>query len=323
MNREKYYNYIEEKLYVLYHRINNRGKLNILDYHVHSENFYRDFFNLLYHWELENLNAVQHNVEGIDLIDNKNNIIVQVSATNTKNKINSSLEKESLKTYQNYTFKFIAISDSVDNLKGKTYKTPSNINFNPQKDIYGLHELLSVINNLSIDDFEKIYDFIKKELESISDVPKLSSDLNTIINILAKEDLNVTDVGGNLNTFQIEKKIQFNKLNSSRLLIEDYKIYCSTVEKIYSNYDEMGLNKSLAVLNTFRRVYINNMDKYTGDDLYKIINENILEKIKNNASIESISEEELCLCVDILMVDAFIRCKIFENPNNYAYAITR
>lgn len=107
------------------------------------------------------------------------------------------------------------------------------------------------------------------------------------------------------------------------MLIEDYKIYYNLIEKLYSNYDEMGVNKSLAVLNTFRKEYIDNMLKYKGDELYKIISKNIIEKIKTLNCVENISEEALSLCVDILMVDAFIRCKIFENPNNYAYAITR
>ena len=33
--------------------------------------------------------------------------------------------------------------------------------------------------------------------------------------------------------------------------------------------------------------------------------------------------EELQLCVDILVVDAFIRCKIFKNPEGYHHVVTR
>ena len=43
MNRSKYFDYIEEKLTVLAIRIEKRGKLNILNLHVHSENFYLQF----------------------------------------------------------------------------------------------------------------------------------------------------------------------------------------------------------------------------------------------------------------------------------------
>ena len=323
MNRSEYYNWIEEKLSVLTFRIENRGKLNILDYHTHSENFYRDFFNLLYGWDLKNLNENQQNIEGIDLIDEKNRLIVQVSATNTKHKIESSLKKGILKNYKTYTFKFILIARNANKLRGLSYNIPDGLNFIPQEDIYDVQTVLKTVNASTIDELEKIYEFIKKELDHISNVPKISSDLSAIINILAKENLDITAAVETVNSFEIEKKIQFNKLNSSRLLIEDYKIYYNLIEKLYSNYNEMGVNKSLAVLNTFRKEYIDNMLKYKGDELYKIISKNIIEKIKTLNCVENISEEALSLCVDILMVDAFIRCKIFENPNNYAYAITR
>jgi hypothetical protein len=42
MNRATYYNYIEERLITLCARVELRGMINILDYHIHSENFYRE-----------------------------------------------------------------------------------------------------------------------------------------------------------------------------------------------------------------------------------------------------------------------------------------
>ena len=95
MNRSVYYNYVDVRLNLLALRIVGRGKLNILDFHLHSENFYLHFFNKLYLWKLENMNAVQQNVEAIDLIDKTNKIIFQVSATSTKAKIETTLAKSS------------------------------------------------------------------------------------------------------------------------------------------------------------------------------------------------------------------------------------
>ena len=89
MNRSKYFDSIEFNLSLLATRIEKRGGLNILDLHVHSESFYLHFFNVLFGWELKNLNFVQKNVAGIDLFDPTNNILVQVSATATKQKIES------------------------------------------------------------------------------------------------------------------------------------------------------------------------------------------------------------------------------------------
>src|SRR5665648_286079 len=94
MNRVDYFNYIEEKINFLAFRVDSRGKLNILDFHAHSENFYQHFFNKLFNWELINLNESKQNIEAIDLIDHSNKYIVQVSATNTKEKMEAALEKK-------------------------------------------------------------------------------------------------------------------------------------------------------------------------------------------------------------------------------------
>ncbi len=102
MNRSKYFEYMDEKIHTLAHRIQTKGKLNILNLHLHSENFYLHFFNLLYGYELINLNSSAQNVEAIDLIDHKNKIIFQVSATCTKQKIESTLSKDIFTKYNSY-----------------------------------------------------------------------------------------------------------------------------------------------------------------------------------------------------------------------------
>ncbi|MDR0845245.1 MAG: SMEK domain-containing protein, partial [Tannerella sp.] len=100
MNRASYFSYIEEKINTLATRVNSRGRLNILDLHLYSEDLYRDLLNKLYGWSLVNANANMHNVESIDLIDQTNLLVIQVSATNTKQKIESSLSKDSIKQYK-------------------------------------------------------------------------------------------------------------------------------------------------------------------------------------------------------------------------------
>ena len=110
MNRSRYFNYIEEKLAVLAYRINQRGKLNILDLNTYSENFYAELLNIVFNFKLVNMNAMIQNVEGIDLIDDTNKIIVQVSSTSTKQKIESSLSKDIFLKFPGYRFKFISIN---------------------------------------------------------------------------------------------------------------------------------------------------------------------------------------------------------------------
>ncbi|WP_364146569.1 SMEK domain-containing protein [Paenibacillus sp. LPE1-1-1.1] len=94
MNRSEYFNYIEEKLQVLAFRIEKRGRLNILDLNIYSETFFADLLNLLFNFNLVNLNVLKQNVEGIDLVDINGKIIAQVSSTCTKQKIEGSLKKK-------------------------------------------------------------------------------------------------------------------------------------------------------------------------------------------------------------------------------------
>lgn len=322
INKVTYYNYIEERLITLCTQVELRGKINILDYHLHSENFYRDLFNKLYTWNLENLNSQIQNVEAIDLIDRTNNIVIQISATNTKAKIDSALSKPSLysKEYCGFNFKFISIAKDAKNLRSKSYKPPTGINFIPATDIYDAKSILQDIYNLDIDKIKIIYKLIKSELGRETDALRLESNLSSVINILSKENLASVDLNANINSFEIDQKIDFNNLIASKEIINDYKYSHHIVDKIYSEFDKSGYNKSISVLNTIKGEYINNSSKLTGDELFNLIISNISDRILKSTNFEKIPQEEMEMCVGILVVDAFIRCKIFKNPNDYCYA---
>ncbi|MDR1503836.1 MAG: SMEK domain-containing protein [Prevotella sp.] len=321
MKRATYYNYIEERLTTLCTRVEFRGKINILDYHIHSENFYRDLFNKLYTWNLENMNSQIHNVEAIDLVDKINNIIVQVSATNTKTKIDSALSKPSLASSElnGFIFKFISIAKDASNLRSLSYNPPTGLTFVPATDIHDTRSVLQDINNLDIDTLEIIYKLIKSELGRETDVLRLESNLSSVINILSKEDLTSVDSNANINSFEIDRKIDFNNLNTSKKIIEDYKLYHHIVDKIYSEFDKSGYNKSISVLNTIKGEYIKHSSELSGDELFNLIISNISDRILQSSNFEKIPQEEMEMSVGILVVDAFIRCKIFKNPNDYSY----
>lgn len=169
---------------------------------------------------------------------------------------------------------------------------------------------------------KKIYQFIKKELGDDVDIVKLDSNLAMIINILSKEDWDIQDPLDPINSFEIERKISFNNLDTVKDIIDEYKIHYNRVDKIYSEFDLMGNNKSSSVLGTIRKEYIKARNTVYDDDLFIRVLEKIREKTEQSANYKSIPIDELELCVDILVVDAFIRCKIFKNPMEYKYAST-
>lgn len=319
MNRSEYYNYIEEKLHVLAYRITNGGKLNMLGLHMHSENFYLHLFNLLYDYNLVNINQLYQNVEAIDLVDHTKKIVIQVSSTNTKQKIETALEKKIIKTYSSYTFKFISIAKDASNLRKNSFTNSNSIGFDPSSDIY---DITSILNGILISDIDKqkeIYQFIKKELGSDVDVAKLDSNLATIINILAQEKWDETNKLDSVKYFEIDRKITYNNLDTAKGVIEEYGLYYGRIDAKYSEFDSLGNNKSNSVLATMKRVYLRLKNNKNADEIFYSVIDAIKNKILTSANYIQIPIDELELCVDILVVDAFIRCKIFENPNGYNY----
>jgi len=320
MNRPNYFNVIEERLNFLALRIISRGRLNILDFHGHSENFYQYFLNELYGWTAKNENDNKQNVEVIDLIDHTNKFVIQVSATASKQKIESSLSKNSIKNYKGYAFKFVSIARDADDLRKDTFKNPYGINFVPSSDIVDIKSILTKIRGLLIDDQKRIYEFIKKELVPEIDPMKLETNLATVINILSKENWDKTEPVAEINSFEIDRKISYNNLNAAKVIIADYAVHYGRVDKIYTEFDSQGSNKSSSVLSTIRQDYAKVKSNLTDDQLFFEVISKVEEKILNSSNYSSIPFDELELCVNILVVDAFIRCKIFENPNNYNYA---
>ncbi len=323
MNRSLYFNYIDEKLQVLARRIETRGKLNMLDLHLHSENFYLNLFNLLYGFKLENLNSKLQNVEAIDLVDHTNKIIIQVSATCTKNKVESALSKSILNTYKTYSFKFISISKDAAQLRKSTFINPGSLSFNPLLDIYDIISILNDINKKTAVEIKEIYGFIKEELGGEIDIVKLDSNLASVINILSKEKWDDTNQTETVNRFEIERKITHNDLKNMKGLIDTYCQFYGKVDQKYSEFDAMGVNKSNSVLATIKREYLKLKDSGTADFIFLSVIDKIKDKVLESSNFIEIPIDELDLSIDILVVDAFIRCKIFENPQNYNYVTSR
>ena len=267
------------------------------------------------------MNDKLQNVEAIDLVDDTNKKIIQVSATATKQKIESALKKDIINKYSDYEFSFISVSKDASDLRKKTYINPHSISFNPKTDIYDIGSIQNKILSLEIDEQKDIYRFIKKELGNEIDIVKLDSNLAAIINILAKENWTEQD-SSDTNSFEIERKISHNNLDKAIYIIEEHKIHHNRIRKIFTEYDKQGSNKSTSVLNSIKKEYVKNLDSKYDDELFFQVIENILNKIIVSPNFIQIPIDELELCVDILVVDAFIHCKIFKNPENYNYAVT-
>lgn len=323
MNRSQYFNYIEEKIDFLSYRIGKRGKINLLDLNIYSETFFAEMISMLLNFDLKNMNVIKQNVEGIDLIDHDSKVVAQVSSTNTKQKIENSLKKEIIKIYKDYRFIFIPIVGDSDTLRTKTFRNPHGIKFDPKEDIYDTKAILNLVLNMKIGEQQNFYTFIKEELGNEVDLVKVDTNLAAIINILSKESLvNITN-SPQINHFEINRKIEFNNLQNAKGTIDLYKVYYSKLDEKYIEFDKLGMNRSLSVFSVLSNQYIKLQNEKQDDiDIFYSVINNVIEIIQKSKNYIEIPYEELEMCVCIIVVDAFIRCKIFKNPEGYSHVVT-
>ena len=247
-------------------------------------------------------------------------LVVQISATSTKAKVESALGKDIIKSYSSYKFLFLSISKDASHLRKANFENPHGISFSPTSDILDLRSMLDEVLNKDIVAQKEIYEFVRNELGNEIDAVKLDSNLAMIINILAKEDWNDDAHAEPVHKFEIDRKILHNKLDKAKFLIEEYCLYHGKVDSKYSEFDSMGSNKSTSVLAKIKREYLNKKNSGSPDEVFFSVIDVLKIKVIESANYSQIPIDELELCIDILVVDAFVRCKIMESPEGYTYA---
>lgn len=312
LQKETYICDILDRLSGLAYNVELRGLLNLLDLHVISEDFFVGLLNLVYGWNLRNANSLLQNAPGIDLVDDSNHVLVQVTGSCTKKKIAHSLEEISEK-YSGYHFYFVPIVLDARKQRIYGYTPPHRVLFNPKTDILDIHFIADRIKGMT--DIEKVATIAMYVRNNIRhDTPssvQLTSGLNDIICLLAKDSLNEGDF--DTADFEIKAKISFNNLSIyAKDIIDQYKIYYVNVQEIYKEYARQGKTKSMAVLQKLHKIYISLKTQASGDALFMAIEKEIIKQIDH--SNNKLTEEQLEMFVDILMVHAFIECKIFEKP---------
>ncbi len=318
MNRNIYFTKIQTLLNILKSEIKDSGKLNLLDINVHAEDFYRDLLNLIYGWQLQNMNQWNLNAAGGDLWYDNGKIVIQVSSTATKDKIQTSIDKLGAEQFAGYRFKFLHIDGNVIKLRKESYDTHDDIVFDPSADIIGISTLLNDIAHLDIDCMRKVCELCEKEIVPL-DTPKVTeTDLAIVVKALAT---NVKDWSKDRRPikYDIEKKIDFNHLEERRRLINDYKLYIGKLNAVYGEFVDYGTDCEFIILQNLSDMYSRYLGQYESNALFDKIVDEAKELALNSKSAEDIPVDRVNICINVIVVDAFIRCRIFEDPEGYSY----
>lgn len=149
--------------------------------------------------------------------------------------------------------------------------------------------------------------------------------LTTVINTISSIDIDELESSEVKNAFNAEDKIVYNCVRRNKLIIEEYRIYQGKLNAIFAEIEELGSVKKNNLLRNIRQLYIGaksellpsdqsieNVRQHADDLIEAVENKlcNIIEDSSNKVDLLDI--ETLTFGVKIVLVDAFLRCKILE-----------
>ena len=166
LTRETYLQGITKNFALLQFDIKLRKESNRQDLSILSEDFVKDLLNITFDFQLENLNLINSNMQGIDLGDTLNRIAVQVTSKSARNKV-----EETINTFIDYKFyeqysKLYIFMLTEKQAKYKEFDTQGYFDFDWRKNILDFNSLLKIISHLKTEKLGQIHHFIEAEISS-------------------------------------------------------------------------------------------------------------------------------------------------------------
>lgn len=147
--------------------------------------------------------------------------------------------------------------------------------------------------------------------------------LKNVINAISNISFEVIDTEVNLNAYNPKTKLNYNSIKTNYSLIQEYKVYHNKINSLYDELELQGSLKKEKLLQNINSIYLKIKGKYVLDSDYpmeiirqysdKIIDD-VFDEILLELEDENSFNEDLIIGIRLIMVDAFIRCKILEEP---------
>lgn len=169
-------------------------------------------------------------------------------------------------------------------------------------------------------------DHEKKILVLISSKNLLSKHplaLNKVINAIGSKMDEVLDLPETGNAPNTEAKILFNSVKRYESVIREFAPYQVKLNKIYEIIEKEGSTKKELVLHNIKRIYLQISSEYknfeeirnNADIILDKVIETIWDKVDNAPNtLDGFDQETIDFSLMIVIVDAFMRCNILEEP---------
>ena len=177
LSRQGYINNIVSKLGWIKSTVELSNGINLYDLNIHSETFFCDLLNLVYGYNLTNLNDDEKNISSIDLGDKTSKVAVQVTSDKTSTKIQKTINGFISEKYDEDYERLIILILGTKKKYTTTFKTSRQFIFSKERDILDISDLIKKIRTKDISELEKLSKFFNKEIsQPSSKSPKINKE---------------------------------------------------------------------------------------------------------------------------------------------------
>lgn len=314
MERQTYTDKIIELLSFLKVKVELSNPINLTDVNIYSENFYRDFLNLVYGYKLRNINIIEQNATAIDLGDEEKKIAFQITSTSdlskTKKTVAAFINK---KLYEKYDRLVILNITTKANHRDNHVGDQAAYQLNTKEDIWDISNLIKDINDLSLNRIKEICTFLKNEIKFNSD-QTLAKEIQTFMSLIGylSDECQPSAGNGFLEAPDPNGKIHKRFADHSDFLTREY-------QNLYIEYGQVltdVMQQSDIGHTRVRRLGLHLMT--TSDSVLTSCNgdaknalEALVEKYKSILSENKVEYDESA--IKFFLVDQLIRCNVFPN----------
>ncbi|WP_163381376.1 SMEK domain-containing protein [Cyclobacterium sp. SYSU L10401] len=314
--RKTYIDRIIKLLGFIRNTVELSSSISLYDNNIFSENFYRDFLNLLFNYKLVNINIQEKNSAAIDLGDLENRIAIQVTSTRDLLKTRKTVKtfiKNGL--HKNYD-RLILL-----NIISKTDHTVTSVGdknifeISTKENIWDNSDLLRKINDLETPKIKTILDFLEKEIKISNEytIPNEIQTLNKLIELISYEE-HISIGQGFIEDPDPKGKIYTRFANYSDFLEEEYKenysMYGKVLDDVKQSTDMSQVK--LRKLSSHLKVFSDNILKQENGNPREALSF-LVEHYKDQLSTLGINYD--IGAIRFFLVDQLIACNVFPNYN--------
>lgn len=175
-----------ESLALLSREVSTLNAVNLYDINIVAEDFFPGLLNLIYGYELKNVNHLEKNAPAIDLVDPKNRIAVQVTSENSSTKIKHTIEEfNKNQAYQTYD-RLVVLILTQKKKYSANFDTQGLFSFEKARDIWDAEKLIKDVRELETEQIKAISTYLSEELcnKYYSVKETQASEVDTIIDLI-------------------------------------------------------------------------------------------------------------------------------------------